>query len=269
MNKVDLLAFFRTIDTDVELEFTTASPSIYMGGKIYFCERDLDSVDWDVKEKLLHEIAHHYTDCQPPHSKPFYVEYIKLLNKYMVGEPQIEGLELTDDEIPYKDDVHLAAGVYDGLKREAFIEGYQAQLKKAYPVIWAKAYKEGWRKGDQFGIDSATEVDDVILEASVRDAIQAERVWIRANLLPLVKNTETLDAIDKILGSTPSVGELLQAEDENGHDCRDLCVKCEEAIRAKVAKEIFKEVEKYIREVLGHSPRRLKIWQILKSHYKE
>lgn len=30
--------------------------------------------------------------------------------------------------IPYKDDVHLAAGVYDGLKREAFMEGAQAQL---------------------------------------------------------------------------------------------------------------------------------------------
>ncbi len=97
-------------------------------------------------------------------------------------EPQIEGLELTPEAMyllthpleTYVEKQYLDYWIkLSATKR--YIAVAQAAVKKAKPIIRAKAYKEGWRKGDQFGIDSATEVDDVILEASVRDAIQAER----------------------------------------------------------------------------------------------
>ena len=118
-------------------------------------------------------------------------------------EPQIEGLELTEQErmaltiLTPEERFHCEEGANVGIVEgedgaeqtynrhlnEAIMwmiafKVAQAAVKKAYPVIRAKAYKEGWRKGDQFGIDSATEVDDVILEASVRDAIQAERALV-------------------------------------------------------------------------------------------
>ena len=92
-------------------------------------------------------------------------------------EPQIDkDMELTPEELTQ---AYYYTGDYTTWDLHIALNNVaQAQLKKAYPVIRAKAYKEGWRKGDQFGIDSATEVDDVILEASVRDAIQVERAKV-------------------------------------------------------------------------------------------
>ena len=42
---------------------------------------------WEVKEEVLHEVAHIFTQQDSNnHSKIFYEEYIRLLNKYIIGE---------------------------------------------------------------------------------------------------------------------------------------------------------------------------------------
>lgn len=42
---------------------------------------------WEVKEEVLHEVAHIFTQKDGnKHSEVFYKEYIRLLNKYMIGE---------------------------------------------------------------------------------------------------------------------------------------------------------------------------------------
>lgn len=38
---------------------------------------------WEVKEDILHEIAHIFSPCNT-HGRDFYLEYIKLLTKFMV-----------------------------------------------------------------------------------------------------------------------------------------------------------------------------------------
>lgn len=43
---------------------------------------------WQAKEAVLHEIAHIFTPDKS-HSEGFYIEYIKLLICFMVGEPEI------------------------------------------------------------------------------------------------------------------------------------------------------------------------------------
>jgi len=47
-----------------------------------------------------------------------------------IGVKTTPGRLLTKEEIPYGTDVHLDAGVYDGLYRKKFIEGAEAQLAK-------------------------------------------------------------------------------------------------------------------------------------------
>jgi len=47
----------------------------------------------------------------------------------------IEEYRLTDENIPYNTDVHLDAGVYNGLYREKFIEGADAQFNKLLPLL--------------------------------------------------------------------------------------------------------------------------------------
>ena len=88
MSKAEVIDFFANITDDLDvvlsLEFTPTSPSIYLGSKIMFSEKDLNGYKWQVKERLLHEIAHHYERGQRNHGSNFYREYIKLLNKFMV-----------------------------------------------------------------------------------------------------------------------------------------------------------------------------------------
>ncbi len=83
----EVAAFFRAVVEDLganlSLEFTPASPSIYLDGKVFFCLNDLNGYKWRVKERILHEIAHHFEKGKRQHGPNFYEPYIWLLGKYM------------------------------------------------------------------------------------------------------------------------------------------------------------------------------------------
>ena len=87
MSKAELIDLFILVTNDLgvvlSLEFTPASPSIYIDGKVLFCERDLDGYKWRVKERLLHEVAHHFEVGKRHHGANFYKIYVELVDKYM------------------------------------------------------------------------------------------------------------------------------------------------------------------------------------------
>ncbi|KKN00945.1 hypothetical protein LCGC14_1132750 [marine sediment metagenome] len=99
MSKTELIDFFTFVTDDLDivlsLEFTPASPSIYIDGKVLFCGRDLDGYKWRVKERLLHEIAHHFEVGKRQHGVNFYKVYVELVDKYMVkSQPLRQNLSL-------------------------------------------------------------------------------------------------------------------------------------------------------------------------------
>lgn len=92
MSKPELEEFFASVVKDLgivlALEFTPTAPSIYLEKtpKILFCENDLNGYKWQVKERILHEIAHHFEVRKRQHGANFYKEYARLLNRYMVEQ---------------------------------------------------------------------------------------------------------------------------------------------------------------------------------------
>ena len=91
MSKEVVIDFFAAVIDDlgvvISFEFTPTSPSIYLAKtpKILFCENDLNGYKWQVKERVLHEVAHHFEKGKRTHGRNFYEEYIKLLKRFMVG----------------------------------------------------------------------------------------------------------------------------------------------------------------------------------------
>lgn len=89
MSKAEVIDFF-TFVTDslgivLSLEFTSTAPSIYLNGKILFCEHDLEGYKWQVKERILHEISHHFEVGKRQHGTNFYKVFAELVSKYMAG----------------------------------------------------------------------------------------------------------------------------------------------------------------------------------------
>ncbi len=113
MSKQEALEFFNRVVSDLELldftmEFTPCSPSICQDNKILFCEKHLNAYPWQIKEEILHELAHHYSRGVTGHSERFYEAYIRLLNKYVcynelgyrhLSDPSIVKIE-PDAELP-------------------------------------------------------------------------------------------------------------------------------------------------------------------------
>jgi len=100
MSKAEVIDFFTYVTDDlgvvIVLEFTPTSPSIYLkkAPKILFCENDLNGYKWQVKERILHEIAHHFEVGKRRHASNFYKVYMELVSKYLAGfvvEPLIGG----------------------------------------------------------------------------------------------------------------------------------------------------------------------------------
>lgn len=91
MSKAEVIDFFTFVTDDlgvvIALEFTPTSPSIYLEKtpKILFCERDLNGYKWQVKERILHEIAHHFEVGKRRHGANFYKAYVELVSKYLAG----------------------------------------------------------------------------------------------------------------------------------------------------------------------------------------
>jgi len=129
-------------------------------------------------------------------------------------EPQIDGLELTEEEMPYKDDVHLDAGKYDGLKRVAFIEGYQAAVKKALPIIRAKEWQllqEELTTLDGLHEQAlqALQIELALLSkdwtATLTAEIQAERAKVAGEIFKgLEDNVLWIDSAGRSMGLAPS-----------------------------------------------------------------
>lgn len=69
-----------------KMEWTTAG-DILIGTTIYIDERHIDEYPWVAKENILHEIAHIATWPEDDrHGELFFKEYVRLLNKFMVGK---------------------------------------------------------------------------------------------------------------------------------------------------------------------------------------
>ncbi|KKM81337.1 hypothetical protein LCGC14_1330840 [marine sediment metagenome] len=89
MSKKEVRFFFNSVISelgiDLKLEFTPTAPSIYLGDKILICTQDLNDYKWAVKERVLHEIAHHFEKGKRTHGKNYYRAYVKLLGEFMVG----------------------------------------------------------------------------------------------------------------------------------------------------------------------------------------
>ena len=90
ISKAEVIDFFTRVTDDlgvvIAFEFTPTAPSIYLEKtpKILFCENDLNGYKWQVKERVLHEIAHHFETGKRQHGTNFYKQYILLLNRFMV-----------------------------------------------------------------------------------------------------------------------------------------------------------------------------------------
>ncbi len=134
MSKSELISFFTFVTDDLgvalSLEFTPTSPSIYLDGKVLFCEQDLDGYKWQVKERILHEIAHHFEVGRRRHGANFYKVYVELVSKYMAKSQLAKNRRdklselLTPDEIEsIKEECSMSAWVKEGAK---------AQLAKAH-----------------------------------------------------------------------------------------------------------------------------------------
>lgn len=95
MSKQEALEFFNVVVGDLGLEdftmeFTTCSPSIYLGSKILFCEKHLNAYPWQIKEEILHELAHHFEVGKRRHGENFYKAYVVLVDKFLAGgNPEI------------------------------------------------------------------------------------------------------------------------------------------------------------------------------------
>ena len=89
ISKEEVADFFDYVTSELgivlALEFTSTSPSIYLGDKVLLCERDLGDYKWAVKERILHEIAHHFEEGRRMHGSNYYKEYVRLLARFMVG----------------------------------------------------------------------------------------------------------------------------------------------------------------------------------------
>lgn len=89
MSKAEVVDFFTCVTADLglvlALEFTPTSPSIYLGDKILFCEKDLNGYKWQAKERILHEIAHHFEVGKRQHGTNFYKVYAELISRYLAG----------------------------------------------------------------------------------------------------------------------------------------------------------------------------------------
>ena len=70
-----------------KMEWCKGGPSICLNGTIHIRDKVLrHCYPWQIKEEILHEIAH----IRAPkdfHWVEFYREYVRLLQKYMVDEP--------------------------------------------------------------------------------------------------------------------------------------------------------------------------------------
>ena len=82
---VFFVAVVDDLGIDIALEFTPTAPSIYLEKepRILFCTNDLSGYKWQVKERILHEIAHHFETGKRSHGPNFYKPYISLLGKYL------------------------------------------------------------------------------------------------------------------------------------------------------------------------------------------
>lgn len=105
MSKAEAIDFFTFVINDLgiilSLEFTPTAPSIYLGEKILFCECDLHGYKWQVKEKILHEIAHHLEVGKRRHGTNFYKVFAELVSKYLAGYVAVEPLieeDVKDDQ---------------------------------------------------------------------------------------------------------------------------------------------------------------------------
>ena len=94
MTREEVVEFFDAVTADlgvdIALEFTPTAPSIYLTGgqlenqpKILFCTNDLEGDKWQVKERVLHEIAHHYEEGKRCHGPNFYGPYAQLVARYL------------------------------------------------------------------------------------------------------------------------------------------------------------------------------------------
>ena len=104
MSKAEAIDFFTCVTDDLGVviahEFTPASPSIYLEKtpRILFCESDLNGYKWQVKERILHEIAHHFEKGKRQHGPNFYKVYAELVKKYLAGYGSFEPLIKAEEE---------------------------------------------------------------------------------------------------------------------------------------------------------------------------
>ncbi len=104
MTRDEAEEFFRAVvsdlSVDIALEFTPTAPSIYLEKepRILFCTNDLEGYKWQVKERVLHEIAHHYEEGKRCHGPNFYRPYAQLVARYLGKiELYLPGVSLTKE----------------------------------------------------------------------------------------------------------------------------------------------------------------------------
>ena len=95
MNRKQIMAFAMLVLADFhgwQIRWTTASPSICIRDRkiIFIEERWINKYPWEVKEVILHEVAHISTLNDYVHGVEFYKEYIRLLNRHMLNSKDLQ-----------------------------------------------------------------------------------------------------------------------------------------------------------------------------------